>query len=113
MNEKILEQNKNSWNSMANLWIGTTALPEYGCYIPTENELHLFPEDLSSKRVLEIGCGSGHSLKWCNDRGAKELWGIDLSERQIQNAGNYLKENDCHAKLIVAPMEMNPGIPEN
>ena len=62
---------------MADSWFGTTALPAYGCYIPTEERLKLFP-DLRGKRVLDVGCGSGHSLKWCGDRGAAELWGLEM-----------------------------------
>ncbi len=54
--KKAQNQNKESWNNMANTWFGTTALPNYGCYIETEEKLHLFPE-LNSKRVLDIGCG--------------------------------------------------------
>lgn len=62
---------------------------------------------------MDIGCGSGHSLKWCGDKGAKELWGLDLSTKQIQNATKFLSDNHYQANLFNAPMEQNPGIPEN
>ena len=88
----VLNQNKSSWDAMADTWFGSTALPLYGCLAPTEDELHLFP-DLSGKKVLDIGCGSGHSLRWCGQKGAAELWGLDLSEKQISNAQSYLTEN--------------------
>ena len=52
----VLNQNKSSWDAMADTWFGSTALPVYGCLAPTEDELHLFP-DLSGKKVLDIGCG--------------------------------------------------------
>ena len=58
----ILNQNKSSWDAMDDTWFGPTALPAYGCLIPTEDELRLFP-NLSGKNVLDIGCGSGHSLR--------------------------------------------------
>lgn len=112
MNEKVLVQNKQSWDTMADTWFGTTALPEYGCLIPTETELNLFP-DLSGKKVLDIGCGSGHSLKWCGDNGASELWGIDISSRQIENAARYLNENGYKAKLSDSPMEEMGELPRN
>lgn len=58
----IISQNKESWDAIANSFFGVTALPTYGCLCPTEDELHLFPE-LKNKKALDIGCGSGHSLK--------------------------------------------------
>jgi Methylase involved in ubiquinone/menaquinone biosynthesis len=108
----ILAQNKSSWNNMADNWFGVTALPTYGCLCPTEDELHLFP-DLSGKKVLDIGCGSGHSLKWCADHGADELWGLDISEHQLENADKYLRENSYTPNLFCSPMEKNPNLPQN
>jgi cyclopropane fatty-acyl-phospholipid synthase-like methyltransferase len=40
--------------------------------------------------MLEIGCGSGHSLKYHADRNAGELWGLDISQKQLENAKNFL-----------------------
>lgn len=108
----VLTQNKASWDAMADSWFGTTALPTYGCYIPNENELHLFP-DLAEKKVLDIGCGSGHSLRFCGEHGTKELWGIDLSEKQIQNAQKYLTGCGYTPKLFTTPMEADIGLPKN
>lgn len=107
----ILSQNKQSWDTMADSWFGTTALPTYGCLIPTENELHLLP-NLHGKKVLDIGCGSGHSLKWCGNHGADELWGLDLSTKQIENANRFLAEDGYTPKLFNAPMESDCGLPK-
>ncbi len=112
MKNNIINQNKNSWDAIADSFFGVTALPEYGCFIPTEDELGLFP-DLRGQKVLDIGCGSGHSLKWCGDRGASELWGIDLSTKQIENATNFLCDNGYTPHLFNSPMEQNPGLSEN
>lgn len=112
MYENILNQNKKSWDKMADEWFGTTALPTYGVLIPIETELNLF-ENIEGKKVLDIGCGSGHSLKYLADRGALELWGLDISTKQIQNAENFLKENNYNCNLFNSPMENNPGIPLN
>jgi hypothetical protein len=38
IDDSVLTQNKQSWDSMADSWFGTTALPEYGCFIPAEDE---------------------------------------------------------------------------
>jgi hypothetical protein len=40
------------------------------------------------------------------DRGAAELWGVDLSHRQLENAEAYLRENGYTAKLICSPFTM-------
>lgn len=111
-NKDIIQNNKTYWDTNADLWFGTTALPEYGVKFVTEDDLHLFG-DVSGKKMLEICCGSGHSLKYHADRNAAELWGVDLSHKQIENAKAYLKENGYTAKFICAPMESDINIPTN
>ena len=111
-NKDIIQNNKTYWNANADLWFGTTALPEYGVKFITEDDLHLFG-DVSGKKMLEICCGSGHSLKYHADRNAAELWGVDLSHKQIENAKVYLEENGYTAKFICAPMESDLNIPTN
>lgn len=113
MNDRqIIETNKEYWNTNADLWFGTTALPEYGVHFATEDELHLFG-DVSGKKMLEICCGSGHSLKYHADRGAQELWGVDLSQHQLEHAEAYLAQYSYKAHLICSPMETMQGIPED
>lgn len=109
--EEIIETNKTYWNDHADLWFGTTALPEYGVCFPTEDDLHLFG-DVSGKSMLEICCGSGHSLLYNANRGAKELWGVDISQKQLENASKLLADNGCSAKLICAKMEDELDVPK-
>lgn len=45
----------------------------------------LFP-DLSGKSVLDLGCGYGWHCKYAVECGAKQVLGIDLSEKMIQEA---------------------------
>ncbi|GKU24433.1 hypothetical protein CFOLD11_12590 [Clostridium folliculivorans] len=108
--DEILKTNKTYWDSNADLWFGTTALPEYGVKFVTEDDLHLFG-DISGKKLLEICCGSGHSLKYHADRNAAELWGVDISHKQLENADAYLKEHGYTAKFICSPMEADMDIP--
>jgi len=110
MKDEILEQNKRSWDAIADDWFGTTALPTYGVITLTEEELKLFGE-VEGKKVLDIGCGSGHSLKYLADKGAAELWGLDISVRQIENASKLLRNSGYTSTLFDSPMENNPGIP--
>ena len=85
-NKKIIDNNKSYWNANADLWFGTTALPEYGVRFPTEDDLHLFG-DVTGKKLLEICCGSGHSLKYHAERNAGELW-----DRGIKGPGSLCQK---------------------
>ena len=106
-----LEENHKGWNHAVEAnWKGATILPQYGPYTPTEEELHLF-EDLKDKSVLELACGNGQSMIYMANQGAKELYGLDISEVQIETARQILLENNIDAKLFTSPMEINPGIP--
>ncbi len=108
--EEILEQNSSGWNQVAQTkWAGTH-LPAYGPYTPLEESLCLLG-DVRGKSVLELACGSGESLAWIAERGAKELWGLDLSEARIGQAKNLLKTAGKKVNLFTAAMETNPGIP--
>lgn len=108
----ILGINKTYWDESADQWFGTTCLPEYGVRCVTENETHLFG-DVTGMKMLEIGCGSGHSLKYHSDREAVELWGLDFSQSQLANAKRFLTEHKCFPNLICASMEEECGLPNN
>lgn len=110
MEHAILKQNEAAWDVIADDRFGATALPEYGEFIPTETDLNLFG-DVKGKKFLDIGCGSGHSLKYHGDNGALELWGIDISAKQIENADSLLKKSGYFPHLFHSPMEENPGMP--
>lgn len=107
---KIWEQNSSGWDKIAQTeWAGTI-LPSYGPYTPSEENLCLLG-DVRGKSVLELACGSGESLAWMAERGARELWGLDISEIRVEQAKNLLKMDGKEVKLFTAAMENNPGIP--
>src|SRR5262249_17282486 len=105
-----LETNRRCWNQVAPLFYGRTALPHYGPLAPTEDTLALLGS-VAGVRVLEIGCGSGHSLRYLAERGAAELWGVDLSSAQIGFATELLRPFGTRVHVFEGPMEINPGIP--
>lgn len=109
-NEEIIANNKKYWNDHADLWFGTTALPELGVKFPTEEKLHIFG-DVSGKKMLEICCGSGHSLLYNARKGAGELWGVDISDKQLENAAKLLEEQGYHARFICSKMEDELDVP--
>lgn len=113
VNMNVNEAHRNNiefWDTIGSEFLGVTALPKWGNYLPSEEKLNLLG-DLSDKSVLEIGCGNGHSLKYIADLGAVDLWGLDISANQIEKAKNFLESQDIHAKLVCAPMEDECGLP--
>lgn len=112
MDVKSLAMNKNSWDEVAPRFFARNPLPEYGPLAPTEDQLNLFG-DVANLKVLEIGCGSGHSLHYMDQNNASELWGLDLSSTQIEAAKTTLQHTNSPVKLFESPMENNPGVPTN
>ncbi|SES25483.1 Methyltransferase domain-containing protein [Gracilibacillus ureilyticus] len=109
---EILQMNKESWEKSAERFFGRAALPEYGPLAPREDQLNLLG-NISNKTVLDIGCGSGHSLKYMAINGARELWGLDLSTKQIETATSLLHDQPVPVSLFESAMEEDPGLPEN
>ncbi|RFB18782.1 class I SAM-dependent methyltransferase [Bacillus sp. HNG] len=109
MTNEILKNNKKSWDKVAHHFNGKDALPSYGPFTQTEEELRLF-EDVTNKKILDIGCGSGHSLRYMAEKRASELWGVDLSQSQIETARETLK--GMNPQLYCAPMEKDINLPK-
>ena len=59
------------------------------------------------KTFLEIGCGSGRSIKYLTENGAKKVYGLDLSPKQIEEATAHNQEEIKQNKvqLIRGSME--------
>jgi SAM-dependent methyltransferase len=111
--EEVLSINQKGWNKVAQIFYGGTALPKYGPLAATEDELHLI-QNLDGRKVLELGCGSGHTLSYLwENKNASELWGLDFSEEQIRFTQELLEGKNIPAKLFFASMDENPGIPED
>ena len=108
-NEEFNKFNKRGWNklSKSNNLFSNTSLPEYGPYMKNEYELELF-KNVAGKKVLELGCGCGKSLEFLANKGAAELWGIDISQEQIIKARDLKLEN---SNFLISSMEKNPGLP--
>ena len=107
--DSVYETNTLYWDTTGSEDIGVTALPLYGAFV-SEEKCKLFG-DVSGKKLLEIGCGSGESLKYLGERNHCELWGMDISENQIKKSNSLLAEHGLSAKLICSPMEEECGIP--
>lgn len=109
--ETIHKTNKFFWGTKGNQVLGALALPLYGSFV--SEETCRFFDEVAGKKVLEIGCGTGHSLQYIGERGASELWGIDITREQINKAEQHLKMCNLTAKLICSSMEEECGLPED
>lgn len=110
---EMIQINKSGWDKVADQFFeGSFDILDYGPYAPTEEELHLLGQ-IEDSVILEVGCGSGHTLEYLAKRGARELWGIDLSSSQIHTAKEVVSKLDTPVTFIEAPMEDIPGLPDH
>ncbi len=88
--DEIIAENEKTWDAVAEQFAEASALPEWGPFGAGE-DLNLLPE-IKSKTFLEVGCGSGRSIRYLLDQGAVKVYGLDLSAVQLQEAERYNKQ---------------------
>lgn len=71
--------------------------------------------NLSGKRVLDLGCGTGEHLAHYLAKGARQVVGLDLSERMLEAAEARLRAQTPTAEMAfyALPMEKLDEIAEN
>ena len=112
-NYDIININKKGWDRLieSNKPFSNTILPEYGPFLKrNEEELRLMDEIVGAK-VLDLGCGEGESLEYLYENGAKEIWGVDISNEQIERAKKRFPYIKGH--FFNSPMEEEIPIPNN
>lgn len=109
MSEPSLDMNRAFWDAIGPSTTAT-ALPRCGPLVAPEEATSLLG-DLRGKRVLELGCGGGHSLVWLGHAGAAELWGLDFSQTQLADAQTRLDAQGISARLLNATLEDAAGLP--
>ncbi len=100
-----IDENRATWNRVADLFTHMEALPIWAPYGVGE-DLDLLPTP-KGKVFLEIACGSGRSLKYLVNQGAKKVYGLDISDEQIKEAADFNAEEikQGSVELIRASME--------
>lgn len=108
---KKLVTNKIAWDAVANQFFAHSALPEWGPF-GIGKDLGLL-KNIKNKTILEIGFGSGHSLNYLAKRGAKKVYGVDISEAQYAYATQINKQyiQKARVQLFLSPMEQKLVLP--
>lgn len=56
-------------------------------------KIRKYLKDISGEKVLDIGCGGGDDVLWCEEQGA-EAYGIDPSEKMVKLAISKVKNKE-------------------
>lgn len=103
---KILAVNAATWDKVAPAHFGSTHLPAWGPFQVGSKDPTILG-DIQGKTFLELGCGSGHSIQYLIQQGAKKVYGLDLSEVQVATARELNQQAVAQGKveLFHQPME--------
>jgi SAM-dependent methyltransferase len=84
-------RNREHWDAQAAGYVASAERfwaqdePTWGIWGVPESELHLLPDDLEGRDVIELGCGTAYVSAWLARRGARVV-GIDNSPKQLETA---------------------------
>ena len=108
--KKKTRANQRTWDKVVDLFVDASALPAWGPFSAGKN-LNLLG-NVKGKIFLEIGCGSGRSIKYLTDKGVKKVYGLDFSKNQIKESKKYNKSaiQKGKVKLFNTPMEKRVDI---
>ena len=89
-------ENRRHWDDMADQWVAPgerswAGEPKWGIWGVSQDLAPLLPEDLTGRRAIELGCGTGYVSAWMHRRGA-QVYAIDNSERQLRTARRLAAE---------------------
>ncbi|HXW84494.1 MAG TPA: class I SAM-dependent methyltransferase [Candidatus Binataceae bacterium] len=116
LNETLPEhvrRNRAHWDQIAESYVAAgergwaNNAPAWGIWRVPESELHLLPDDLNGKDVIELGCGTAYVSSWLARRGARVV-GIDNSAQQLATARRLQQEHGLDFPLIHGNAESVP-----
>ncbi|HEX2194416.1 MAG TPA: class I SAM-dependent methyltransferase [Candidatus Limnocylindria bacterium] len=108
-----VRRNRAHWDAIASDYVAyaeeswATDEPRWGIWGIREAEVHLLPDDLSGKDVIELGCGTAYVSAWLARRGANVI-GIDNSPAQLETARRLQDQHDLHFPLVLGNAEDVP-----
>jgi SAM-dependent methyltransferase len=100
-----LVTNQNAWDVVAPKFRGVCALPTWGPFDVCRDRDLL--GNITGQTVLEVGCGSGHSLEYLVHKGVRKVYGLDFSTTQLAFARGLNREaiEAARIELVHSPME--------
>ena len=108
-----IRRNRDAWNEWAAEFVESgerdwaTDDPAWGIWAVPEAELHVLPDYLDGKDVIELGCGTAYVSSWLARRGARCV-GIDLSAEQLATARRLQREHGLEFPLHEGSAEHLP-----
>lgn len=107
---KAISDNQRTWDVVADLFLDASALPIWGPF-GIGGDLNLVPE-VQGKTFLEVCCGSGRSMRYLTELGAKRVYGLDVSQKQLNEVAAYNHEALRHGRITLmhSPMEQRIDI---
>jgi len=106
-------ENRRHWDVNAPQWVAggerswNLTEPEWGIWGIPNRELSLLPDDLTGRRAIELGCGTGYVSAWAARAGARPV-GLDNSARQLATARRMQAEFGLTFPLVHADAERPP-----
>jgi SAM-dependent methyltransferase len=107
--KKKTKINQRTWNLVADHFIDASHLPSWGPFNVGKSLNLIGP--VKGKTFLEVGCGSGRSIKYLTGRGAKKVYGLDFSKVQLEEAARYNKAAIKSGKVVLLHQTMEEKIP--
>ena len=100
-----LATNQRAWDIVAPGFRGACALPTWGPFDVCKDRDLL--GDIGGQTVLEVACGSGHSLSYLMHKDVKKAYGLDFSATQLAFATELNREaiEADRIQLMHSPME--------
>jgi SAM-dependent methyltransferase len=81
--------------------------PTWGVWNLPESEVHMFPEIVKGKDVIELGCGTAYVSAWLARLGARVV-GIDNSTEQLATARRLQRQHGLDFLLVHGNAESIP-----
>jgi SAM-dependent methyltransferase len=106
-------RNRRAWSDRAADYAGpgerawASPEPYWGIWGIPEEQVHLLPDDLAGRDVVELGCGTGYVSAWLARRGAHPV-AVDISAEQLTTARRLQERHGVPFPLLEVDAERLP-----